>query len=633
SKLASEATGDGIAGNIDITTNQLRISDNSQANVSSKDNGSAGSVFVRASDVFLNNQSQIAATTEQSGTDGNITLENLNSLELFDSRITASTINGEAGNININAADSVKLESGSKLTSEARGSGEAGELIITTNQFTMTNSQVNVSSKADGIAGDVFINASDVNMNQNAKIFATTESGVGDGIALNGLTTLSLNNSEISASTIDGVAGDIDINATNSVKLENGSKIASEATGNGEAGDITTTTNQFAAADNSQATVSSKGRGNAGFMLIEASNVFLDNQAKISGTTESGIGGNITLDDLTSLSLNNSEISASTEDGVAGTLNINAADSIELTGKGGFSVQSTEGGTAGSVIVNTSQFNINDEAQVTVSSRLGQAGNLEIIADDLFLNRGRLTAETGVGESSEGANITLDIQDLLWMRNGSLISAEAFDTANGGNITINNAEGFTIGLRFENSDISANATQGNGGNIDITTQNIFGLVFRDRKTSYSDITASSKFGVSGEVTVNQLNVNPDSGLIELPSNLVGTTKIEAGCAASAGNNFVISGRGGLPESPDDLFTGNTAIIELVDLVLPESVASKIKNENSYLSVDNQENQIVEATEWEIDADGNVIFVAQVSESNPQHSGLSSLSCENFNDNK
>ena len=47
----------------------------------------------------------------------------------------------------------------------------------------------------------------------------------------------------------------------------------------------------------------------------------------------------------------------------------------------------------------------------------------------------------------------------------------------------------------------ANANQGNGGNIDITTQNIFGLVFREKKTPKSDITASSKFGLNGEVTV------------------------------------------------------------------------------------------------------------------------------------
>ena len=113
-----------------------------------------------------------------------------------------------------------------------------------------------------------------------------------------------------------------------------------------------------------------------------------------------------------------------------------------------FSVQSSEGGTAGSVTVQTSQFNINDEAQVTVSSKLGQAGNLEITTENLFVNQGTLTAETGIGDGSEGANIMLYIQDLLQMRNNSLISAEAFDTANGGNITINNSQGFIIALPF-----------------------------------------------------------------------------------------------------------------------------------------------------------------------------------------
>ena len=36
-----------------------------------------------------------------------------------------------------------------------------------------------------------------------------------------------------------------------------------------------------------------------------------------------------------------------------------------------------------------------------------------------------------------------------------------------------------------------------GGNINITTQGIFGLEFREELTPESDITASSKFGVNG----------------------------------------------------------------------------------------------------------------------------------------
>ena len=758
SKLASEAVGDGIAGNITITTNQLRITDNSQANVSSKGGGSAGSILIDASDVFLSNQAEIAAKTTQSGTDGNITLDNLNSLELLDSQISASTINGEAGDIDINATDSVKLSNNSKIVSEAMGSGIAGELTIATNQFTMTdNSQANLSSKGNGSAGSVLINASDVNLSDGVKISATTESGLGGNIKLENLNTLSLDeNSSIAANTTDGKAGNIAVNAKDSIQVENGSKLASEAVGDGIAGNITITTNQLRITDNSQANVSSKGGGSAGSILIDASDVFLSNQAeiaakttqsgtdgnitldnlnslelfnsqisastingeagdidikatdsvklsdsstitseargsgiageltitsnqftmnnsqanvssrgngiagdilinakdvnltnqaKISATTESGIGGGIALQGLTSLSVNNSEISASTVDGKAGDLTINTTDSVKLIGRGGLSVQASQGGTAGSVTVNTNQFTISDRAQVTVSSKLGQAGNLAITADDLFLDRGILTAETGVGESAQGANITLTIQDLLRMDNESVISAEAFDTANGGNITINNPEGFLIGLSSENSDISANATQGNGGNIDITTQNIFGLVFRDQKTAKSDITASSKFGVNGQVTVNQLNVNPVSGLVELPSNLEGTTKIKSGCAASVGNNFIISGKGGLPQSPDDLFTGKTAHTELFDLVPNDSqTGSNIFSPNRNVSVEDranivhqtvnqnqtvEQNKIVEATAWLVDADGNVKLVAQMPEINTQPSGIVSVSCQDF----
>ncbi|MGB3640271.1 MAG: filamentous hemagglutinin N-terminal domain-containing protein, partial [Rivularia sp. (in: cyanobacteria)] len=613
------------AGFIDISSNKLTISDNSQIIVSSKGTGDGGYILITASDVNLNNQSKISATTEN-GSNAYIEFKNLNSLQLNNySEISASTVDGEAGFITINASDEIKIAGNSKLESAATGNGEAGFLNIKTNNLSLSdnstmnansgvgqklgyisieankihldnyseisastvdgeagfitlkasdeieieadskiasgavgvgiagfleiitdkltindNSKATVSSKGSGDAGYVEIEASNVNINNRAKISATTEAGIGGYISLNGLNSLILsNNSEISASTVDGEAGDITMNASDSVKIESNSRLESAAIGKGEAGFIDITTNKLSVSDNSQANVSSKDSQNPGYILIKALDVNLTNQAEISATTVSGISGDITLEDLNSLTLNNSKISASTVNGIAGNLNISAAELIELTGKGGLSVQSTEGGIAGSVTVETSRLDIKDEARITVSSKLGQAGNLDITAENIFINQGTLTAETGIGDGSEGANIMLYIQDLLQMRNNSLISAAAFDTANGGNITINNSQGFVIGLPFENSDIIANADKGNGGDIDITTQNIFGLVFREQNTSKSDITASSKFGLNGQVTVDQLNVNPASGLIELPSTLVGTTGIKAGCAASEGNNFVV----------------------------------------------------------------------------------------------
>ena len=629
SGITSEAKGEGIAGELNITTGHFNIINGSRASVNSEK--AAGNVTVSADNIILDNQAKLTSETND-GISGDIKLQNLKTLQLRgDSLISATTIDGEAGDIVINASDEVKIETDSKIASGAIGTGTAGFLeIITDKLIIKDNSQATVSSKGSGDAGYILVEANSVNLNNQAKIFATTDNGISGYISLNGLNSLILsNNSDISASTVDGEAGDITINAFDYVKIEGNSKLESAATGKGEAGFLEITTDNLTISDNSQATVSSKDSQNPGYILIEASDVNLINQAKISATTVSGISGYITLDNLNSLKLNNSEISASTVDGVAGDITINAANSIELTGKGGLSVQSTEGGIAGSIAVNTSQFSINDEAQVTVSSPSGQAGNLDITVNNLFLTKSVLTAETGVGDGSEGANITLDIKDLLLMRNNSLISAAAFDNANGGNITINNDQGFVIGLPFENSDIIANADKGNGGDIDITTQNIFGLVFREKNTAKSDITASSKFGLNGEVTVDQLNVNPASGLVELPSTLVGTTGIKAGCSASNGNNFVVSGKGGLPQSPDDLFSGNTTYTDLLDLVPTQQAASNISDKKSDVSIENQKNQIVEATGWIVDADGNVIFVAKMPEVNREQSGLSQVSCESF----
>ncbi|MEO1375656.1 MAG: filamentous hemagglutinin N-terminal domain-containing protein [Cyanobacteria bacterium J06635_10] len=511
------------------------------------------------------------------------------------------------------------------------GNGSAGNLEIKTPQLYIGDrAQVTVSSKGNSRAGNLSVDTNIVNIENQAKMSAENESGSGGNIIFNNLESLKLNqNSQISASTENGEAGDITINATDSIQLNAGSTLESEAIGKGNAGELNITTKQFAITDNSKATVSSKGNGNGGNLLINANDINLSQNATISATTESGISGDITLDSLNNLSLNNSEISASTINGKAGNLNINVTNSVELTGKGGLSVQSTEGGIAGSVKVNTTQFDIKDDAQVTVSSPKGQAGNLDITADNLFLTQGKLTAETGIITSSEGANITLDIQDLLWIQDNSLISAEAFDTANGGNITINNPQGFVIGLKFENSDITANANQGNGGNIDIITQNIFGLEFRSTRTDNSDITASSQFGVNGKVTINQLNVNPSSGLVELPSTLVSTTEIKAGCAASRGNKFVVSGKGGLPQSPEDIFSTDTIYIDLVDLVPTQKAPSNISNDSS--NFDNQNNKIVEATGWITDTDGKVIFVAKMPENNSQNPVFSSVDCEKFSE--
>ncbi len=101
-------------------------------------------------------------------------------------------------------------------------------------------------------------------------------------------------------------------------------------------------------------------------------------------------------------------------------------------------------------------------------------------------------------QSGNGGNIALETRDLVLLRNNSSISTTAGQAGaggDGGNITLE--AGFVVAVPQENSDITANAFEGRGGNINITTNAIYGLEFRNQLTSLSDITDSSQLGING----------------------------------------------------------------------------------------------------------------------------------------
>jgi large exoprotein involved in heme utilization and adhesion len=326
--------------------------------------------------------------------------------------------------------------------------------------------------------------------------------------------------------------------------------------------------------------------------------------------------------------VNNSLISASTQRGTAGSLTINATESVDLNGTGGLSVEATQGGTAGNLSVETGQMSIRDGAKVTVSSPSGIAGNLNITAHSLFLNRGTLSAETGKSSPQGGANITLKDLELLRLENESLISARALDAAKGGNIDIDTT--FLIALPPvgpNGSDIIASAQQGAGGEIDINAAGIFGIEERRAipGNRTNDIDASSEFGKAGDVTLNTL-INPSQGLSQLPTQLVDPTRqIDSSCAARGDNEskFTVTGRGGLPSTPSDLLTPELVLDDFGTLATANPPASEpVKRVHS-----SPHKQLVEAQGWIITADGTVVLTALAPSVTPHSGPLTPASCQ------
>ncbi len=568
------STQTGIAGNVRINSNQtpvnsVQITDGSNlAAQATQPKGEAGSVTVNARDLTVDKGASISASNILGTIGGDVSLQNLETLRVNGGGISATTVDGQAGNLDVNQgqtpANNVQLNGGS-LTVEATGTGDSGNLTV---------------------------NARTLNLQNNSEISASTNSGTGQNISLENVETLRINGGGISATTEDGKAGSLQINQgqtpVNNIEL-NGGRLTVEATGTGESGNLT----------------------------INARTLNLQNNAAISASTNSGEGGDISLQGLETLEVNNSNISASTETGRAGNLTVTATESVQLRGKGGLSVEATEDGTAGNLTVETGQMSITDGAQVTVSSPQGQAGNLTINADTLSLNRGFITAETGKSEGEEGANITLKISGLLTtrMENESLISATANGSADGGNIDIDTPFLIVFPPTGPNgSDIIAKAERGSGGRIAINAFGIFGI--RERKATpgnrSNDLDASSESGSTGEILLNR-ELDPNRGLVELPETVVDPKALVAQnvCKRGSKSEFTITGRGGLPPSLSEDLNSEATQVELVEPAPMEAgePGNGASEEKTSSLASSGQTPIVPAQGWVFNERGEIVLVA------------------------
>jgi filamentous hemagglutinin family protein len=609
SALVAEAMAKGSAGNVEISAPKLNIDNDASLSVSNSGSGKAGFLNISANQVSLNNGAKISAETN-SGSGGDIKLQDLNSLRLANnSQISATTVDGSGGSINIKATELIDIDKNSALVAEAKGKGDAGDVKISTPQFNINNrALVSVSNNASGKAGLLEVSANQVNLNNGAQIFAQTNSGSGGGISLTELKSLRLaNDSRISAATVSGSSGSINIKATELIDIDSHSALVAEAKENGNAGNVEISTPQLNLNNNALVSVSNRGSGKAGLLEVSANQVIIDNGAKILAETNSGSGGDIKLQDLKSLRLNNdSLISATTVNGKGGNVNIKATELIDIRNNSALIAEAKAKGSAGNVEISTPQLNLNN-GTVSVSSPSGIAGKLTITTNKLFLNQGILEAETGIDGSQINPNINLEIKDLLFMQNNSLISAEAFNSAKGGNIDIDNSRGFIVAKK--NSDITANASQGNGGNIYIATQGIFGMEYRKSRTDESDITASANFAVS-------ITVDPYKASVELPISIVNaSTQISSSCTSgrNAANQFIITGRGGLPSNPSEVFTEQQTFVEVLDL-LKTNIYPRDKNISASASINTSKHltqATLEAQGWIIGNDGRIHLVTEV----------------------
>jgi filamentous hemagglutinin family protein len=589
----------------------------------------SGSVQIQAANLVLSERSIIFATTIGEKNGSNIFIETTDAVTVDNSAILTGV--------------------GGILLDPQQATGRGGNIIIRTRQLTVTSNtsngslpgdffgEIGTNSFGEGRAGSIIVEAERVSLRDGGQLTADAQStGDAGDITINAAKSLEaigyleiepniffsgpffsgIFSETFSQDSGAGNAGNLTV-ITDELIVQDGATISARSRGMGQAGNLDVTANT-ASLDLGRITAetgSSQG-GNIGLQI--SNSLQLRNSSEISASTQTGRGGSVSVQGLETLQVSDSKISASAETGRAGSLTINATESIELNGSEGLAVEATVlNGRAGDLTIETNRLSINEGASATVSSPQGQAGNLIINANNVYLNDGNLTAETGISGDGEGAVINLQgIDRLLLLQNGSQISARAFDQADGGNVLIDAENGFVIAALGErgNNDIIASADQGRGGRVDITTQGIFGIEQRDILSPFTnDINVSSQFGLNGEITINQLNTDPSRGLTELPTDLIdANTQMAQGCPANIQEaerigEFINSGRGGIPPSPNDLLSNDNLATEWISASdIPQAVNPAGNAEIS----SSAPAPIIEAQGWTTDAQGKIMLIAQ-----------------------
>ncbi len=519
-----------------------------------------------------------------------ITLSDLTTVDVSESeRVIADLSQLELGSGSIQMVGrNITLSEGSALISFVFGEKSAGNIVVqASDTLKLIGFRDDLSS---GLFTRTFNNGNAGNIEVITKHFS-----IQDGAGIFSDTFSSMNGSDI-----EGNSGNLRILASESIEMSGS---------NSEVG-------------NSSIAVATRTAGDAGMIDITTKRLVMRDGAEIRASTFPLVGVPLPSKDF----------------GDGGLININATEIVNLEGTGLFRefddiaeinrittipsriVATTQGsGDGGNIDLKTGQLILQNQAMTdfrgtitTSGTSLGNAGNIAIEAESIVINNQALiSAESNSGE---GGNIQINASDFIVLRNNiegtplnnPYISAQAVG-GNGGNILIQTP--FIEAVALENTDIVANAEAGNGGSIELRTFAIFGLEEREF-SEFSDINASSQFGVSGIINISRLDLDPQSSFATLPADVIDPQNIivqQCGTVGEyAGGRFVIVGRSGLSLNP---LTSIDSIQGLVDLRTP-TLTQEDSRFNPSFSPLPLPKPIIEAQAWSLKEDGTVVLKAE-----------------------
>ncbi|MDM8567833.1 hypothetical protein QUF74_19570 [Candidatus Halobeggiatoa sp. HSG11] len=196
------STASGIGNTIQIFAQSLELNDRATIQTLAEGEGNAGDIFINVNDLQITGGADIDASNEGTGT-------------------------GKAGNININAENSVFITATRGIDtdnrfvvkdgylggiySSANKKGTGGDITLTTKYLTMSDGGViSVGSQGKGDAGNINLNINDrLTMNNAAILTKSIQSG--GNATINSQKFITLNKSQILANAINKQGGNINV--------------------------------------------------------------------------------------------------------------------------------------------------------------------------------------------------------------------------------------------------------------------------------------------------------------------------------------------------------------------------------------------------------------------------------------
>jgi filamentous hemagglutinin family protein len=371
SGILSDARNSGRGGDVSISTQRLLVQGSSNL-IRAWTFGAAdgGNIRINAPDISiiggLQDTSVVVIRTFGNGNGGNLTIDTAR-LFLENGGSIGNNVNGgsgSAGNLTVNATESVEIGGSGGLTNSLMGSsavsrsGSSGKVTVNTARLVVSDGAVISSSTyGSGTAGSITVNAAESIEIRGTGFNASTRQIQPSAIQSAGILTPAITQQQFRlGDTVTGPAGNVTLNTPRLQITEGGT-----------------------------ATVRHNHLGNAGTLNVNADEVLLDGGGSLTASTQSGKEGNINLQVRHNLQLRNgSQIDAeSFGTGNGGNITIDSPTIIGLENSD--IIANAVQGNGGNIQIRTQAiFGIQyrpqqtPESDITASSQFGLSGTVAI---------------------------------------------------------------------------------------------------------------------------------------------------------------------------------------------------------------------------------------------------------------